>query len=172
MKRVSFILILIAHLFSGCSLFQKTKTSSSKFAGKTQEESTKTAQLMMFNQSIGWSLSRKDDSLNSSSVVVIWPKGKFNFSPSSGFSGTAEKIVISERLKSGSKVQEEKILVEEQARSGTQTEAYQKSVSTNQKETTKERFPVSGWWYFLLLIPLVLALRWGYQSLSWKNLVK
>ncbi|MCX2453626.1 hypothetical protein OQX61_20310 [Pedobacter sp. PLR] len=134
---------------------------------KTKEESVKTAQLNTRNQSVGWSLSRMDDSLNSSSVVVIWPKGEFSFSPSGGFSGMAEKIEITGAIKSGRKLTQERIGLKEQSRDISLKEENTKAITAAQKDTIKERFPVSGWWWVLLLIPLLLGLRWLFSTGKW-----
>lgn len=166
MKRGFFIPIGIC-LFQcsiGCSLFQKTRSSSLRSAMKTKEESTKSVQLKTMYQRVGWSLSSIDDSLNSSSTVVIWPKGEFSFSPLGGFSGMAEKVMISGQLKSGHKAVEEKIQVAEQHQAAQLKEEQGKVVDGSRKETIKERFPVSGWWWCVIIIPILFALRWAYNN--------
>lgn len=158
MRRGIFTLCCIT-LFYGCGLFQRTKTSNLRSVLESKEESVKTAQLNTKYQSVGWSLSRMDDSLNSSSKVVIWPKGEFSFSPSGGFSGMAEKVVITGQLNSGRKQVAEEIQLTEQTDQLLLKDAETNEVLKDEKERIKERFPVSGWW-LLLLIPILLGLNW------------
>ncbi|WP_316820849.1 hypothetical protein [Pedobacter gandavensis] len=159
MKREVFTLFCIAHCFSACSLFQKTSTSTLRSAMKAEEKSVRTAQLKSMNQSLGWSLSVRDDSLNSSSTVVIWPKGEFSFSPLTGFSGMADRVMITGTLKSGQQMREEKVQLQKQAETIAIKAINERSVERNQKEKIKERFPISGWWLVLLLIPLFFVLK-------------
>ncbi|WP_316752048.1 hypothetical protein [Pedobacter gandavensis] len=163
-ERCYIALICCILLFLGCGLFQKSKITNLKSLRESKVEKVKTAQLNTRNQSLGWSLSSIDDSLYSSSTVLIWPKGEFSFSPSAGFSGMADKVVISGQLKSGRKRVAGEINLEEESKAISLKEANIKASKTAEKETIKERFPVSGWWWVLLLIPLFIGLRWFHSK--------
>lgn len=163
MRRAYFTLLCI-QVFYGCGLFQNTKTSTFRSAMKSEEESVKNAELNASHQSVGWSMSLSDDSLSSTSTVVIWPKGEFTYSPSTGFLGTAEKVVLTETSKSGRKILEEQLKLEEVNKSVFLKEQQAKTVSADQKE--RVRVTKSQWW-ILLLIPVLLLLFWLLRNV-WK----
>ncbi|MBB2150542.1 hypothetical protein [Pedobacter gandavensis] len=163
MRRAYFILLFIL-VFYGCGIFQNTETGTLRSALKSEEESVKNAELNASHQSVGWSMSLSDDSLNSSSTVVIWPKGEFTYSPSTGFWGTAEKVVLTETSKSGRKILEEQVKLEEVNKRVLVHEQQVKTVSADQKE--RVRVTKSQWW-ILLLIPVLLLLFWGLRNV-WK----
>lgn len=169
MRRAVVLLTLFcfSQLFIACSLLQKTKTSSSGAAMKIREESSKVEQFNTLDKSLGWSRSVSNDSLNAASTVVIWPKGKFSFSPLDGFSGTAAQIMISGTLKKGSKVFEEKIQQKAKYKDSSLMEERFKSIQTDQQDTIKEVFPVFSWWWLWVVIPLLFGLRW--LSMNYKR---
>lgn len=153
-------LFCFSQLFIACSLLQKTNTSSSGAALKIREESSTVEQFHTLDKSLTWSRSVDNDSLNVVSTVVIWPKGKFSFSPLDGFSGMAEQVMISGTLKKGSKVLEEKIQEQAEYKDSSLMEEGFKSIQTDQQDTIKEVFPVFAWWWLWLVIPLLFGLRW------------
>lgn len=160
MKRAFFTLLCML-LFYSCGLFQKTQTSTRKSAMKSEEASVKNAEMNTRNQSVGWSITTINDSLNSSSRVVIWPKGEFDFSPVTGFRGMAEKVVLTETSKFGAKVMEEHVKLEEENKTVLLKEQHTKTMSDDQKEKVKE---TKSQWWFLLLILVFLFLLWALRN--------
>ena len=81
-------------LSTSCKLFKKVRTKTVSDMQQTKEvlKGSLTAhQLMRTDQHVvAWTL----DSSASSSVVQIWPKGKFRFSQELGFEGEAEQVLL------------------------------------------------------------------------------
>ena len=92
---MKFLLLLsMASLCLGCSLFKNAKTTVEKSHQLSESESK-----LQVSEHKDWLSNSKSlfftrDTNNSNYSVQIWPEGAFSFSPDKGFSGHANQILI------------------------------------------------------------------------------
>jgi hypothetical protein len=99
--KVTLLVAAVLLLFSSCGGMRNVDRSSEHMRSKT-DSSMKVRQLALVQENkASESLVLINDSLNNRYQVLIWPRGKFSYSAEKGFEGTAEKILISGRVKKG-----------------------------------------------------------------------
>ena len=82
-------IIMLAIALTSCHILTKNKSTSKKLTQK--EELQLTAQHHTLSKQNKLFLT---DSSHSDFTVWLWPKGNFTFSPTKGFNGEAERIVV------------------------------------------------------------------------------
>jgi hypothetical protein len=110
------------------------------------------------------------DSLDKQYVTEIYPKGFFNYSPENGFSGTAERIVLTGRVKEGKWVRDS-ATVTRQGNLRSETKESERGImktrsKENEVKTKTTRFPfVAG--LVLLILVLVFVFRKFFKLSFW-----
>jgi hypothetical protein len=89
-------------LITNCNLFKNTATD----LRKSHELSTAITQVRSEEQkdwlSRSGSVSFHQDSSNQDYAIRIWPRGVFTFSPEKGFTGEADRVLVTGKAKTGS----------------------------------------------------------------------
>ena len=102
MKNIWFLLLWV--ILPGCSLFKNTRTETTH----SRQQLTTVSSLNLAEeknwQSKSGTITLKKDSNHLDYAIQLWPKGRFTFSPTDGFSGEAVKILIAANDKKGSQV--------------------------------------------------------------------
>ncbi len=85
---------MVLSLLQSCSLLRSAKAETEKNQQSTASSNQRkldATRILNTNQRVfEWKL----DSTNTQSILQIWPKGQFTFSPVTGFKGEAEKIQL------------------------------------------------------------------------------
>jgi hypothetical protein len=115
------------------------------------EYSSKSASLLLFK-----------DSSDQNYTLQIWPKGKFTYSPVSGFEGEAEKMLVSGKLKlasSGSELSG----ADQQGKSSIQLTTKQKQKMASGHESTVKKKTLSLKWMIAGVVSLLIIGFLSYQ---------
>lgn len=155
MKICSLFLILCQLFLLGCGMLHKTTKNSSIAILKDKEETKINDQSAHRHQQETRSLVIRSDSLDASSLIEIWPRGRFELSKEHVFSGQAEKVLILKKKKSGHRSIEKKAETTLKTKVSGSSQAQVKTKNFSQKDVEKKSFPVSAWYLLLILIPLV-----------------
>ena len=155
MKMCSLFLILGQLFLSACGMLHKTTKNSSVSTLKNKEEIEVNDQSKYLHQQETGSLTIRNDSSDAFSKIEIWPKGRFDLSSETGFSGQAEKVLIYKKKKSGRRNIEKKAETTLQTKVSDRSQSQMKTKDFVQKDMEKKSAPASAWYWLLILIPLV-----------------
>lgn len=101
-SHMAFLFIGCMVLMTNCNLFKNTATDLQKShalsTSVTQFKSTEQKDYL----STSGSVSFHQDSSDNGYSIQIWPRGMFTYSPGKGFSGEADKVLVTGKAKSGS----------------------------------------------------------------------
>lgn len=99
------VIMLISFSFLlclGCNLFKNTTTDLYKSHELTEADTRLSTTAQKENISMAGSVSFHQDSSDMDYSIQIWPKGLFSFSAEKGFSGEADKVMVTGKVKRSS----------------------------------------------------------------------
>ena len=104
-RGIAYVIMPIAisfFLFLGCNLLKHTTSDLYKSHELEETDTRLSTTAQKENISMAGSVSFHQDSSDIDYSIQIWPKGMFSFSAEKGFSGEAEKVMVTGKAKSGS----------------------------------------------------------------------
>ncbi|MDO7744095.1 MAG: hypothetical protein MUP99_09985, partial [Pedobacter sp.] len=87
---------------ASCGMFKNTENSNSKSRQQSSYELNHSISEEKDWLSKSGSLTFYVDSTNQDYTIQLWPVGRFSYSPEKGFTGEAQRILITDKSKSGS----------------------------------------------------------------------
>lgn len=160
-----FVAAGLVMLSASCSIFKNTDSSNRK---SEQQSSYQVNRSLLekrdwLNKSSG--LTFYTDSSKQDYTIQLWPKGRFSYSAETGFTGEADKVLITGKSKMGSS--SSAIVHTEESDKG------KKEIQTNLKEGTsssqKDKLKKSSvsWKVVLAFTALILIVAWfAYRKLT------
>ena len=147
--------ILLLCLMQGCKLFKEVKTTAYTDDEQAKVKARSNLSLDHNAQTEQHFLEWKLDSLNSTEVLQIWPRGRFTFSPERGFEGEADRLVLTSGSKNVATVLQRKdslVKVQDKVKAETQLQAAQKAVKKNTVKTESPSFWVIAGMLLLVIV--------------------
>ena len=156
--------VLLCLLMQGCALLKKEQQTA-KLATETDLD-LKVSNKLQENHLLLKLVNRKDSTVTNT-LLEIWPKGKFSFSPENGFVGEAERLKWHGQATSAASQQQQLTLTS----SLDKAEVLDLDWKQQQKVQAQVKTSRSSWQGWLLLLLLVvpglyIALR---QLWKWKQ---
>lgn len=146
-------------LIYGCSLFKNAKKTTEDLSMVSQSDTMlKTFEEKDWTKYVNGNFLYQD-SVKTGYSIVIWPKGSFSFSADLGFSGEAEKVLIS-GTEASFGTSATALELKEQDKGKLETTASQTEKATTDLKTATVVSTVSWKWVLAGLIILVLAGLW------------
>lgn len=162
MKEYVFLLLIL--LLNACSLLKNTSHS----INQSQELLTNQTNLKMLEEKDWGERSNRlifsTDSSDQQFTIQIWPKGLFTYSPAKGFSGTADRVQIVERLKSSGALVDVVQLAQQDKKNVAATIGQLDKKATDQQIRTTKSSPSYKW--MLAGLAFILILVFGGYSLK------
>lgn len=162
-----FLLLLIVLVFYSCNLFKNTHSS-----GQDLHQQLSSVADANFHEDKNWlnksnAITWQRDTGNKSYTVQLWPKGSFTFSPEYGFSGEAEKVLLTGNAETGSSyVNQRSHQMSDKGKIDVQSHQKGKMI-TDEREITKTSSP--SWKWVVAGLVLLLAL-FGIAYINVKHL--
>jgi hypothetical protein len=152
--KIHITITLAVVILASCHLFEKQKLSIKKQLEKEQLQLdaqrttvTEQSQLILI------------DSSQNDYTLMLWPKGKFTFSPINGFEGEAEKVIIK-----GKEIRKKIVESNHKTR---QDSTVLKANYAKEKESTitveKNKLSAGNNWGWVLVLLIIIALIWVYR---------
>lgn len=132
-------------MMANCNLFKNTVTDLRKSHELTTAiTQVKTAEHKDWLSRSG-SVSFQQDSSDTDYSIQIWPKGTFSFSAEKGFSGEADKVLVTGRVKTGSSSTDKRSSIVQYKGKVRQTRTEDNKKVVDQKLKTKRSSPSWKW---------------------------
>ena len=143
---------------ASCGMFKNTENSNSKSRRQSSYELNHSILEEKDWLSKSGSLTFYADSNNQDYTIQLWPVGRFSYSPEKGFTGEAEKILITDKSKSGS-TYAGMTNTEESDKGRVDIRASEKNKSESAEQQKTKKSSVS-WKVILAFIGLVVIIVW------------
>lgn len=156
MKNIWFLLLSVA--VAGCGLFKNIRTETRY----SRQQSTTDSGLNLAEEknwlSKSGTITLKKDSDHLDYAIQLWPKGRFTFSPTDGFSGEAVKILIAGSDKKGS--QESTLSNNVELDKGKITASAIQQVKQVEDDKSKMKVSDASWKWMIGALVLVTVIGW------------